>query len=159
MTTPQADLVATLVEPLLDARVAPAAQTFDALLAEALADGRIGAELAHELRFWQRTSVREVTDHVRLVLPTVLPVALAVVAASAEDAMAAADAATSVWRDRGSGPAAAVHPALVDPAVPAEPVPSGPDETVPAEATAAAADAGSLHLRRRLFVAGLTSTA
>src|SRR3954451_5912185 len=93
-------LVRALLEPLLDARRHPATDHFDEVLAGALGAGRITPELARELRFWQRASVHEVGDHVRTVVPAVLPAALAAVAESGRDAAEAAVGARDAWEAR-----------------------------------------------------------
>jgi hypothetical protein len=158
---PSSALVAALVEPLLDARAQPAAEEFDRVLAGAVADGALGAELARELRFWQRAAVHEMADHVRTVLPAVLPVALAIVAASTSDAVDAAASARAAWHDRNSPPGADVQPVVADPpaAAPAEVVVSAPDPIVADDTVGQPLEPTNPHLRRRLFVAGLTSIA
>src|SRR3954447_23865606 len=93
-------LVRALLEPLLDARRHPATDHFDEVLAGALGAGRITPEVARELRFWQRASVHEGSDHVRTVVPAALPAALAAVAASDRDATEAAVGAREAWEAR-----------------------------------------------------------
>jgi hypothetical protein len=115
---PGRDVWSDLVGGLLDARTDPATARFDADLAAAVADGSVTQAAAHRLRFWQRASVRALTDHAR----TVLPVALGAVAAAREDAERYADQA-----------AAALDAAELKP----EPEPEPVDEAVepaPAEA-------------------------
>jgi hypothetical protein len=156
------EVVAALIEPLLDARTQPAADEFDRLILGAVTAGSIDHELARQLRFWQRAAVHELADHIRTVLPAVLPVALAAVTASATDAATAAVAAEAVWQAKSA-------PAQVDVNSPdAEPLPeavvSAPDENTlntepPGDDTESAPPASTAHLRRRMFVAGLTSTA
>jgi hypothetical protein len=70
--TPRGIAYADLVGGLLDARVDPATQRFDAQLAEALEAGTVTGEVARALRFWQRAAVRGVVDHARRVLPPAL---------------------------------------------------------------------------------------
>jgi hypothetical protein len=158
---PGIEVVAALIEPLLDARTQPAADEFDRLILGAVTAGAIDPELARQLRFWQRAAVHELADHIRTVLPAVLPVALAAVTASATEAAAAAVAAEAVWQAKSA-------PAPVDVDVPdVEPLPeavvSAPDEntlnTEPPGDDTESAPASTAHLRRRMFVAGLTSTA
>ncbi|MDX6254871.1 MAG: hypothetical protein QOJ11_1205 [Frankiales bacterium] len=158
---PSSALVAALVDPLLDARAQPAAERFDRLVAGALSDGVISQELARELRFWQRAAVHEIADHVRTVLPAVLPVALAVVAASSSEAVAAVASATATWQGREAQPEADAQPAEVDPraVAPAEVVVSAPDAVVVDDPVGQPLESTNPHLRRRLFVAGLTSIA
>jgi hypothetical protein len=156
------EVVAALIEPLLDARTQPAAAEFDRLILGAVSAGSIDPELARQLRFWQRASVHELADHIRTVLPAVLPVALSAVTASVAEAEAAAIAAEVAWQAKNA-------PARVEPEGPdAEPLPevvvSAPDENTlntepPGDETQSAPAASSTHLRRRMFVAGLTSTA
>jgi hypothetical protein len=61
-----------LVAGLLDVRRDPATQRFDAELAAAEDDGRIDAQTARVLRWWQRESLRSVVEHARLVVPPTL---------------------------------------------------------------------------------------
>ncbi|BEP11884.1 hypothetical protein acdb102_01950 [Acidothermaceae bacterium B102] len=163
-------LLDSLLQSLLAARTQPAADQFDDVVAAAVSEGTLPADLARQLRYWQRASVHEVTDHVRSVLPAVLPVALDAVTTSADDARRAAAAAVEVWSGRDDGPADPPvrerhqHPAPShDVPVAAEAVLSAPDViALPAEADQPAETdhaRSSQHARRRLFVAGLTSTA
>ena len=66
------DAYADLVGGLLDARVDPATERFDAELAAAVAEGSLTQETARTLRFWQRASVRGLVEHARNVLPAAL---------------------------------------------------------------------------------------
>ena len=96
-----------LVGGLIDARVDPATARFDAELAAAVARGALSDETATTLKFWQRASVRAVTDHAR----TVLPVALGALDAARREAQenvevaAATLAAATVVRAATPGPA------------------------------------------------------
>ena len=163
------DLVSALVDPLLDGRTQPAGDHFDRLVATALSERAISAELAHELRFWQRASVHELADHVRTVLPAVLPVALAAVACSAAEAQRSATAAALAWAGRDFEVSTADLPAAhgsteIPDAQPApEVVVSAADEialnTAPPGDDTETAPVTNPYLRRRMFVAGLTSTA
>jgi hypothetical protein len=159
-TSPGAAVVAALVDPLLDARIQPAADEFDRLIADALTAGAIDQELARQLRFWQRASVHELADHVRTVLPAVLPVAMAAVTAAATEAQASAVAAETAWRDKDTPIPVPAEDLAVDPLQGV--VLSAPDEivlnTAPAgDDTEADPSTSNAHLRRRLFVAGLTA--
>ena len=182
---PAHDLVRGLLEPLLEARTRPAGEQFDRAVAAALGSGRITAELARELRFWQRASVHEIEDQVRSVLPAVLPTALAALARAADEACAATDSARDAWAARStsgsaepvSGEPVSAEPATTEAATAdadtAEPDSADPvsaddsaessaDDNTSNEGQAPAAHDGAAtnpHLRRRLFVAGLTSTA
>lgn len=159
---PGAEVVAALIDPLLDARTQPAAEAFDRLILGAVTAGSLDQELARQLRFWQRASVLELTDHIRTVLPTVLPVALAAVTASAAEAEAAATAAEAAWETTSEPVEAQVDGPDAEPLP--EVVVSAPDEDrlntePPGDDTESAPAASTTHLRRRMFVAGLTSTA
>jgi hypothetical protein len=59
-----------VVAGLLDARLDPATDRFDAELAAAEADGRIDAQTARLLRWWQRESLRGLVEHARRTIPT-----------------------------------------------------------------------------------------
>jgi hypothetical protein len=61
-----------LVGGLLDARDDPATARFDAELATAVERGDVSDDTARRLKFWQRASLRALTDHTRTVLPTAL---------------------------------------------------------------------------------------
>jgi len=61
-----------LVAGLLDARLDPATDRFDAELAAAEQDGRIDSQTAKVLRWWQRESQRALVEHARVVLPPTL---------------------------------------------------------------------------------------
>lgn len=78
---------ADLVSGLLGARTDPATERFDVELDAAVERGDVGAEVARRLRFWQRASLRALTDHTRSVLPT----ALGALDASRRDAEAYVD--------------------------------------------------------------------
>ena len=60
---------ADLVAGLLDLRTDPATERFDAELAAAEEDGRIDAQTAKVLRWWQRESLRTMVEHARVVVP------------------------------------------------------------------------------------------
>src|SRR4051812_9092893 len=104
-----------VVAALLDAREAPATMRFDAVLAAAVAAGSVDADVARALRWWQRQSVREATDHAR----TVLPPALAALADAAAGARAATASADEAWRAAGGSDP--LEPAAVPPAPPLVP--------------------------------------
>jgi hypothetical protein len=159
---PGVEVIAALIDPLLDARTQPAADEFDRLILGAVTAGSLDQELARQLRFWQRASVHELADHIRTVLPAVLPVAVAAVTTSVAEAEGAAVAAAATWE-------ATSTPVQVEVDRPdAEPLPevvvSAPDENAlntepPGDDTESDPAASTTHLRRRMFVAGLTSTA
>jgi hypothetical protein len=158
--------LADLVAGLLDARVDPATDRFDAELAAAEDDGRIDAQTAKVLRWWQREAQRALVEHARVVLPpTLLALEQAASGAGREVEASAASWARAAAEDR---------PVAERTAEPRTPAPA-PDETSAAGETGATdADAGdtadvddtpdepltppadlSEH-RRRLLVAGLT---
>ena len=78
---------ADLVSGLLGVRVDPATTRFDAELDTAVEAGQVSAEVAQELRFWQRASLHALSDHIR----TVVPVALGALEASRREAEAYLD--------------------------------------------------------------------
>lgn len=71
-TDPHNRVYSDLVASLLDARSDPVTERFDADLEQAVQRGDLSALTARRLRFWQRASLRALTDHTRYVLPTVL---------------------------------------------------------------------------------------
>jgi hypothetical protein len=82
-----------LVAGLLDARLDPATDRFDAELAAAEEDGRIDTQTAKVLRWWQREAQRAVVEHARIVLPPTL-LALEQAAAGADRE---AEASAASW--------------------------------------------------------------
>ncbi len=97
MTTEGARHVAyaDLVGGLLDARLDPATERFDAELAAAVADGTVPPEVARTLRFWQRASVRGLVEHAR----NVLPPALAALDAARGESQETVDAEQRSWAE------------------------------------------------------------
>jgi len=63
---------ADLLQALIAVRADPATARFDAELARAEADGRLDGPTARALRWWQRETLRGLTDHLADVLPDVL---------------------------------------------------------------------------------------
>ncbi|MFI5100237.1 MAG: hypothetical protein ACHQE5_06945, partial [Actinomycetes bacterium] len=82
-----------LVAGLLDARVDPATERFDAELAAAEEDGRLDPQTAKVLRWWQREALRALVEHARVVLPPTL-LALEQAAAGADRE---AEASAASW--------------------------------------------------------------
>ena len=76
---------AEAVAALLDAVPMDATERFDAELAHAVTEGRVDAEVARTLRWWQRESVRAVRDHAAVVLP---PIISGLIASHAQRALA-----------------------------------------------------------------------
>jgi len=136
---------ADLVSGLLGARTDEATARFDSELDAAVERGEVGAELARRLRFWQRASLRALTDHTR----TVLPPALGALEASRREAEAYVGELLGALRDAARTDedlAAAVRAA----ATPGTPGPA-PTVTLP----------GAFSLeppRPRLLLASLVST-
>ena len=141
MTTEGARHVAyaDLVGGLLDARVDPATDHFDAELSAALAAGTVTPEAARTLRFWQRASVRGLVEHARNVLPPALS-ALEAARAESKETVAAEQRS---WTEATGG---------TDLAVPPEP--GKPAVTPSADRSINLTD----HRRSRLIVAGLMSS-
>ena len=63
---------ADLLQALIAVRSDPATARFDAELARAEADGRLDGPTARALRWWQRETLRGLTEHLADVLPDVL---------------------------------------------------------------------------------------
>ena len=152
MTTDGARHVAyaDLVGGLLDARVDPATEHFDAELSAALTAGTVTAEAARTLRYWQRASVRGLVEHARSVLPPALS-ALEAARAESKETVAAEQRS---WTAATGGTARdlADQANLTDAS-------NAPDATQPPVTPAAE---GSInltdHRRSRLIVAGLMSS-
>lgn len=90
---------AELVSGLLGARTDPATDRFDEELDQAVAGGEVTAAVARRLRFWQRASLRVLTDHTR----TVLPVTLGALEASRRDAESYIEGIESIEGAAGTG--------------------------------------------------------
>jgi hypothetical protein len=155
MTTDGARHVAyaDLVGGLLDARVDPATEHFDAELSAALAAGTITAEAARTLRFWQRASVRGLVEHAR----NVLPPALSALEAARDESKETVAAEQRSWTAATSGTARDLA-AQADAADPSDPS-HGSDATKPADPPSAERSITLTdHRRSRLIVAGLMSS-
>jgi hypothetical protein len=63
---------AELIAAVLDLRSSMPTRTFDQTITQAVADGRLTAELGRELRWLQRQSLRELVDHAERVLPATI---------------------------------------------------------------------------------------
>lgn len=176
-TDPHERVYTDLVGGLLDSRDDPATERFDAELARAVDRGELDPDLARRLRFWQRASLRALTDHTRTVLPTVL----GVLAAARQDAHRDADeleAALAEARPEPAGEKAAQQPPgeqVAGPAEQPEPAPEQPEpaperpepapepsdtvvdlrDTPEPASTQLRPRPTSLEARRRLIVAGL----
>jgi hypothetical protein len=163
MTTDGARHVAyaDLVGGLLDARVDPATEHFDAELSAALAAGTVTPEAARTLRFWQRASVRGLVEHARAVLPPALSALEAAQMESKETVQAeqrswsAATGGTARDLAGQGGQADPSNPTATDPTEAFDET----DETAPvvtpfAERSINLTD----HRRSRLIVAGLMSS-
>lgn len=147
---------ADLVSGLLGARTDPATERFDRELHEAVEHGEVSALVARQLRFWQRASLRALTDHTRTVLPT----ALGALEASRLDAEAymgeLLDALDAAHQGENGEPEVEpqVEPA---PARAAEAV-TTPDTPGPASTVTLPATISLERPRSRLLVAGLVTT-
>jgi hypothetical protein len=117
-TDPHERVYADLVGGLLDSRDDPATERFDAEIARAVDRGELDPDLARRLKFWQRSSLRALTDHTRTVLPTVL----GVLAAARRDAHRDAD-------EMGATLAEAQPESAAQPEPPARPEPPAPAVT------------------------------
>jgi hypothetical protein len=155
MTTEGARHVAyaDLVGGLLDARVDPATEHFDAELSAAIAAGTVTAEAARTLRFWQRASVRGLVEHARNVLPPALSALEAAQAESKETVEAErqswTEATGGTAKDRADQADPTDRADRTDPADPAK-----PSLTPSPERSINLTD----HRRSRLIVAGLMSS-
>jgi len=144
------DVWTDLVGGLIDARADPATARFDAELAEAVGAGTLSEESAIRLRFWQRASIRAVTDHAR----TVLPVALGALDAARREAEEDVAVAAATLEAATAGRAAAAGP-VEETVVPERPVEVDlPRRASPPEAARPSTLEGD---RPRHLVAGLVS--
>lgn len=149
MTTEGARHVAysDLVGGLLDARVDPATEHFDAELTAAIAAGTVTAEAARTLRFWQRASVRGLVEHAR----NVLPPALSALEAARAESKETVEAEQRSWTEA-TGATAKDLADQADPTDWADPTPPAVTPTVERSITL------TDHRRSRLIVAGLMSS-
>lgn len=177
-TDPGTRVYSDLVGGLLDARDDPATARFDAELAQAVQRGDLTDDTARRLKFWQRASLRALTDHTRSVLPTALGALDASRREAREDAAAAEDLLDREIRpaavpdpadhadDPDAAPEAQAQPAAEPPDRPRQeprdpPRPEAPPEVdlrdTPGPASAsAAAGPSSLGVRaHRMIIAGL----
>jgi hypothetical protein len=99
---------ADLLAALLAVRSDPATARFDAELARAEAEGRIDGPTARTLRWWQRESLRGLTDH----LATVLPDLLVDLRESERVATESVDSSASAWSQASAAPAAGPPPSM-----------------------------------------------
>jgi hypothetical protein len=152
---------ADLVAGLLDLRTDPATERFDAELAAAEEEGRIDAQTAKVLRWWQRESLRTMVEHASSVVPPTM-MALERAATGSEHEV---QASARSWARAGSqpGPAGPAGPAgPVGPAAPAAPAPasladvSHRDEADDLDEPVVPPPTDLSEHRRRLLVAGLT---
>ena len=167
MTTDGARHVAyaDLVGGLLDARVDPATEHFDAELSAALSAGTVTPEAARTLRFWQRASVRGLVEHARNVLPPALS-ALEAAQAESKETVAAEQRSWSAATG-GTARDLAEQGKQPDPTDPEDPTDATDatdaldetDETAPAVTPFADRSINLTdHRRSRLIVAGLMSS-
>jgi hypothetical protein len=82
------------VAGLLEARIDPVTERFDAELAAAVDAGTVSPEAARTLRFWQRASLRALVDHGR----SVLPPALGALEAARQESLAAVATEQEAWQ-------------------------------------------------------------
>jgi hypothetical protein len=85
---------AGLVAGLLEARIDPVTERFDAELAAAVDAGTVTPEAARTLRFWQRASLRALVDHGR----SVLPPALGALEAARQESLTAVATEQEAWQ-------------------------------------------------------------
>lgn len=118
---------AELLAALLAVRSDPATARFDAELAAAEARGDLDGATARTLRWWQRESLRGLSDHLSRVLPHLLDD----LAAASAEAVEAVDESAAAWDAASAAPAghgqAAVAVPLPEPTAPA----TGPGSTGP----------------------------
>ena len=149
---------ADLVGGLLDARVDPATEHFDAELSAALAAGTITAETARTLRYWQRASVRGLVEHAR----NVLPPALSALEAAREESKVTVEAEQRSWTAATGGTArdlaAQAKTDLTDPADPADADEADDATTLAVTPLAERSINLTDHRSSRLIVAGLMSS-
>ena len=103
---------ADLVAGLLDLRTDPATERFDAELAAAEEEGRIDAQTAKVLRWWQRESLRTMVEHASSVVPPTM-LALERAATGSEHEV---QASARSWARAGSQPDADARRARRPPA-------------------------------------------
>lgn len=167
-TDPPDRVYADLVGGLLDSRDDPATERFDAELERAVQRGEASPELARRLRYWQRASLRSLTDHTR----TVLPAVLGALAASGRETRRDVEELSATLEHSLPAPA---EPTAAPPAEPAQPPhpaePEQPPEPEPRPgepvvdlrdtperaSTPPTSGPSSLGERHRMIVAGLVT--
>ena len=151
MTTEGARQVAyaDLVGGLLDARLDPATERFDAELTAAIAAGTVTAEAARTLRFWQRAGIRGLVEHAR----TVLPPALAALEAAREESSETVAAEQRSWAEATAEPGER-------PGTPGDATAGTPGEATEPAVTPSTGPSINLtdHRHSRLIVAGLMAS-
>lgn len=130
-----------LIAGLLDVRVDPASERFDAEIAAAEQEGRIDPQTAKVLRWWQREAIRGLVEHARTVVPaTLVALEQSATGAGSETEASARSWARAVGDDEGS-----------------HSLPSAPTEDSLVDLTAQIPKPADLaQHRQRLLVAGLT---
>ena len=101
---------AALVDALIALRRDPATERFDEYLDYAQTSGRIDTATARALRWWQRQSVRGVSDHLEDILPTLL----VQLEAAEQAAVRAVDAGEDAWRSANGQAMTRTQPTTVD---------------------------------------------
>ena len=141
---------------LLCARTDPATDRFDEELDRAVAGGEVTAAVARRLRFWQRASLRALTDHTR----TVLPVTLGALEASRRDAESYIEGIEGIEGiEDGTQEVPATSATAVEPADPEAVVQAEVRDTpAPASAITLPAPISLEGSASRLLVAGLVRT-
>jgi len=136
---------ADLVAGLLDLRADPATGRFDAELASAEEEGRIDAQTAKVLRWWQRESLRTLVEHASAVVPPTMLALEAAAGGSQREVESSAQSWARAAADESTRPAGSVSTDDQD----TQTLSDTDDADVPPPTDL------SEH-RRRLLVAGLT---
>lgn len=139
-----------LVAGLLEVRRDGATERFDAEVAAALAEGRLDERTARVLRWWQRESLRALTEHACRVIPPTLVTLTTAEEVASDDAE---EAAASWARAVGDGDQA---PRTRWEAPPATDSTSGGDLAPPAPAEPPPPADLAERRGRRMLLAGLT---
>jgi hypothetical protein len=144
---------ADLVAGLLDLRSDPATERFDAELVSAEDDGRVDAQTAKVLRWWQRESLRTLVEHASTVVPPTMLALETAAGGSQREVESSAQSWARASADESTGSASSTPSASADSTVTAD---TNTDTNTDTDDAEVPPPTDLSEHRRRLLVAGLT---